>query len=294
MNDGQWRLVYPGTDLLWSGTGATPLHYMAVDLGDAEVRAADVERQGGDGLQMGRDFRGGRTLTFELGIDATPASVHDLMDELAAAWDAGAIRDDPGAVAELRCAYRGQERVVYGRPRRLALDGREHIWGRAEAIADFRAVDHRFYDVHEQQVSTGLVAATGGGVTSPLASPLATTGQTDRSTVMDVSSPYPVWPVVTITGPVIDPEVEILGVWRIKVRTALAYDETLTIDTRPWRPRIVTDPGGRNTRGSATRDSVPLTRASVPRGRHEVAFRGRADTGAPGLSIRWQNAHAAP
>lgn len=294
MLDGQWRLVYPGVDYLWDSFGKLPVFNQApVDFGDAEVRSQDVSQPHSDGDLFGRDFRGGRTITFDLAVNGPDEEVHDRLDELATVWDADAIRRQPGGVAELRCAFRGRERVAYGRPRRFATDVKHVFHGVAGAVADFQTVDHRFYSVGERQVSTGLAAATGGGLVAPLASPLATTGDSDRSVIMDVDSQYPVWPVITIEGPITDPEVEILGVWRVKLRTTLAYDETLTVDTRPWRRAVTIDPGGRSARGAFTRDSVRLTSASVPPGRHEVAFRGRT-SGAPSMTVRWQSAHAAP
>lgn len=294
MLEAEWRLAYPGVSFDF-GTGATPVfNRTAPDLGDVEVRQEDAVHPHSDGVLMGRDFKGDRTISFDLGIRGTPAAIRDSLGDLMAAWDAREIRREPGAVAELHSNYRGEHRIAYGRPRRIAPHIGDVATGLGGATAEFTAADPNFYSAEEQTETVGLVAATGGGLLAPLASPLATTGSSDRSTSITVSSGLPVWPVLEIAGPIIDPEVELLGLWKIRVRESLAYDQTLVIDTRPWRRRVYITPGNGSRRGALTRDSVRLVNASIPAGTHEVAFRGRTDSGAPAVTIRWQNAYPTP
>lgn len=294
MREAEWRLSYPGTDFTF-GTGATPVfNRTPPDLGDIEVRHEDAAHSHSDGVLMGRDFKGGRTVSFDLGIHGDPAAIRDTLGLLSAAWDAQTIRREPGAVAELHSHYRGKHRVAYGRPRRFAPIIADVATGLGAATAEFETVDPHFYSAEENTETVGLVAATGGGLLAPLASPLATTGTSDRSTSITVSSDLPVWPVLEFSGPITDPEIELLGLWKIRVRETLAYDQTLVIDTRPWRRRVYITPGAGSRRGALTRDSVRLINASIPAGTHEVAFRGRADTGSATVTIRWQNAYSTP
>jgi len=288
MLDAEWRLSYPGTDLTF-GTSATAIFNRTTPvIGDADIRNADVDRPRADGKAFGVDFFGGQNITFDLGVRApTEPAVRAEVSALRAAWRADAVRKTPGAVAELHTRYAGRERVAYGRPRRFAPDFTNLSLTRiASVTADFACVDDLFYGAQEiTSPRIGTVTRAGGGLLAPLRSPLSTTVSSDRSVVIDVETDLPAWPIIEINGPITNPVVEVVGVFRIEVKRALAYDETLIIDTRPWkRTAILNDSGSIAGAVRGTR----LSDAALNTGSYEVALRGDDLTGTADAFIRWR------
>lgn len=292
LND-QWSVVYPGAEFTF-GTGETPVFNITTpDLGDIDVRTSDTERARTDGVSFGTDFRGGRTIGFDLGIKGeTEDVIRDAEAALSRTWRADVVRSTPGAVAELRSRYRDRERVVFGRPRRYAPDLSNAKFGLGLVSADFQCADDKWYSVDESVVSVNLVPAPGGGLVAPLASPLSTTESSDRSVGLRVTSDLPVWPTFEIHGPITNPVIEVVGVLRMELRTTLAYDETLVIDTAPWGRSVLV--GGGSRAGALTRTSTRLSKASIPPGNYELALRGEDATGTASATVRWRDVYTTP
>lgn len=290
MRDGELVLSYSGTTVTFGLDDSTLPAFLteAPDLGDLDIETADARRPRGDGLLFGKDFLGGRTITLPLAISApTEAEALAIYQTLRTAWRADKVRLTAGATATLRFRRAGRERLVYGRPRRFAEDLTLARQGVIKVVADFAAADDVFYDVTEQAKAVGLVATPSGGLVGPLGSPLSTTASSDRSVAITVDAPVPAWPTITISGPVTNPVVEVVGLWRMEFRATLAYDQTLVVDTRPWARTVKRN--GSNLAGSLTRQSTPLSKAQIPSGTYELAFRGASDTGTATATVRWRN-----
>lgn len=290
MRDGEIRLSYPGTDitfgLLDSQVGAFLTE--RPDLGDYAIEAADVQRPRADGVAFGTDSLGGRTITLSAAVSKpTEAEALDEYARVRTAWRGDKVRQTPGAVAALTFNRAGRERIAYGRPRRFAEDMALARSGVVGFTADYSAVDDVFYSVSESSATVALVPAPGGGLIAPLASPMMTTESSDRSVGIDVSGDLPAWPVLTVDGPITNPVIEVVGLWRMEFRLTLAYDQTLVVDTRPWgRSALV---NGASVAGSLTRQSTRLADASIPPGSYEVALRGSSETGSPVLRLSWRD-----
>lgn len=288
LSSGEWSLSYPGTSYTF-GTSASPAwNRTTPDLGDVEVRVSDVERPRQDGRAFGVDYRGGRTISFDLGLRGpTPTAAREEAQHLAQVWRADAVRSKPGAVAELRASYDGRERLIYGRPRRLATDFSDvAVNNFVAAQADFAAIDDLFYAPEEDSISFGIVPVLGGGLVAPLSSPLSTTLTSDRSQAFRVDTEMPVWPVVRIDGPVTNPVVNI-GDVVLEVRLDLLYDEWVEIDTRPWARSALRN-GTANVSGSVR--GTRLSQASLTNGAHEVGMRGLDPTGTATVRVSWRPA----
>lgn len=294
MFDSDWRLVYAGTDYTFGSASHDVFNVTAPDLGDVALRTADADRPRSDGVGFGVDFRGSRTIGFDLGVwGSSETAIRSSMGVLARAWRADAVRSVPGAVAELHSLYRGQERVVFGRPRRFApvlAEARTGLYG--AATADFICADDLFYSASENVAQVSISPAGGGGLIAPLASPLATTASSDRSVGMTVSGELPVWPVIEVAGPVVNPTVEVVGVLRLEFALTLAYDQTLVVDTRPWARSMLVN--GASAAGAISRTSTRLLAASVPPGRYELALRGVSESGNATARVRWRDAFSTP
>lgn len=297
MSIGQWKLEYsaangyPGADFAF-GSYESGLGFTAMPVLDSsDTRSDDTPMPRSDVTQFGQDFRGGRTISFQMeamtegaDLEEREANVTALLDEMFAVWDGDAVAKTGGAVATLRSHT---NRVAFGRPRTPVADTKRTFQGRASVTAEFQTVNNLWYGA--QQIQTvGLIPPYTGGVTSPVTSPVTTAPPTSRSEFIDVGGVVatPLW--ATIKGPIINPIIELVGQWRFGFETTLAYDETILVDTRPWRPRIL-----RNGRQAIATDSQssPLLRSAVPPGRYELVLRGTAPTGLPSANVAWRDAH---
>ena len=291
LRSGEWRLSYPGTEYVF-GTPATPAwHRTTPDFGDTDIRSADVDRPRQDGRAFGIDYRGGRTITFDLGIRSrSSAEVREEAQILQRVWRADPIRQTPGAVAELRVHYDGRERLVYGRPRRLAMDFSDVAVNQfVGATADFACVDDLWYSPETQGVAFGIVPSLGGGLMAPLASPLSTTQTSDRSQGFRVVSEMPVWPVVRLDGPISNAVITIGPEIRLEVRLDLIHDEFVIIDTQPWA-RTALRNGTANVAGSIR--GTRLAKASLTTGAYDVGLKGSDPTGTASVRVDWRAVHS--
>lgn len=288
MRDGEWSLVYGDTAITFGPADLDVVNMTAPSIGDTEIQTDDSGRPRSDGRAFGLDFRGARTIAFDLGVlGDTEVEVRDNLAALATAWRADEVRSKPGAVAEMRVRYAGRERATFGRPRRFAHSDEDFRQGFIPVVADFDSGDDLWYSISEEAVTASLGAETGGGLEGPLASPLSTTASSDRSVFLRVNGDLPAWPVITITGPISNPEVEIIGEWKMTLATNIAEGQTVVIDTRPWSRSVLRD--GASIAGHLTRSSVRLANAGIRPGTHEVAFRGTSSTGTATVSVAWRD-----
>ncbi|MFD0044748.1 hypothetical protein ACFVGV_06110 [Pseudarthrobacter scleromae] len=284
-----WRLAYPGEDLAFGSIASRLVFTSAPDLGSLAIRHDDADRPRADGVVFGEDFFGGRTITFDVSVAGEDeAHARELLGRMARAWRADVVRRTPGAVATL---VSDSGRIAFGRPRRFASTDELLPEGMSQVIADFATADSVWYGP-EHSVSVDLQPRPGGGLLAPLASPLATTSSSDRSTVFTVAGDVDTWPVFEIQGPITNPVVEIVDRLRMEFRTTLAYDETLVVDTRPWGRSILRD--GASLAGSLSRASTRLSQAALPPGRHELVLRGLSEAGTARVNARWRDAYLTP
>lgn len=293
MLDNQWSIWYGGAEYVW-GTPATPVvNAAAPDLGDVEVLAADEPVPRGDGRRFGTDLFAGRTVTFDLAVlGSSETAVRSETAALAVWWRADKVRSTPGAVAELRSRYRGVERVAYGRPRRFSADLKAAKSGAAVVVADFACADDRWYDLVEKVTSVPIVPAAGGGLVTPLATPLTSTQSSNRSTSFTVGGQLPAWPVIEVVGPITGPVVEVVGLWRVELSVTVPDGQTLTVDTRPWARTVLLGSG--SAAGSLARSSARLSQASLPPGVWELVLRGVSTPGTAVARLRWRDSYPTP
>lgn len=285
-----WILSYEGVALAFGSAESRYSFPRAPEIGMRSTTTDDADRPRADGVAFGVDTFGGRTVTFEIdlvGIDE--ADVRQRLEVLEHAWRADAVRQTPGAVAELAS---DSGRVTFGRPRRFvaAEDYKPH--GFVDVIADFACADTLWYSGSDQSETITFAPAAGGGLIAPLASPLSTTATSDRSRVITVGGTVPTWPVFEIEGPITDPVVEIVGLFTLEFRTTLAFDQKLVIDTRPWARSVLRN--GASLAGTLTRRSQRLSQSSIPPGSHELVLRGVSETSTARATVRWRDAYLTP
>ena len=292
MRDGELTLSYSGTSITF-GLPDSPVGAFLTerpDLGDVDIETTDARRPRGDGVLFGKDFFSGRTITLPLAIaENTEGDALDLLGLVRSAWRADKVRLTPGATATLTFRRAGRERVVFGRPRRFAEDINYTAQGVITFLADFAAADDLYYSPTESSVVIPFAPAPTGGLLAPLASPLATTGDSDRSMGIVVGGKLPVWPVIEIHGPIVNPIVEIVGVSKMEFRLTLGASDVLRVDSTPWARTVLLNNAG--AAGSLTRASTRLADAAIPPGTYEVVLRGSSSTGTAFASLRWRDTY---
>lgn len=284
-----WLLSYPGAALPFGSVASGYVFTKAPDLGAPDVETDDASRPRADGVMFGVDYFGGRTIGFDISVaGANEADARARLAVLTKAWRADAVRRTPGAVTTLTA---DTGRVTFGRPRRFASVDTFLPEGLTEVVADFACADPLWYG-QENLSTVALTPPPGGGLIAPLAEPLATTSTSDRSTALVVGGEVPTWPVFEIAGPITNPVVEIVGLFKMEFRTTLAYDETLVVDTRPWARTILRN--GASVAGSLTRTSARLSQAAIPPGAYEMVLRGASEPGTANVRAIWRDAYLTP
>lgn len=286
--ENDWRLTYGSTDFAF---GTIDSKFVFPQSGPPEVSNIDISDQDaprprGDGVLFGTDYRNGTTVTFDIEVHGdNETEANALLQRLSTAWRADEIRSVPGATTMLT-AHTG--RSTFGRPRRFQPKYELTPFGITAVTCDFATADDLWYGA-PQSATVNLVPAPGGGLKAPLASPLSTTTTSDRSQTFTVEGDLPVWPVITITGPITNPVIEVVGQFKLAFNLTLAYDQTLVINTLPWARTITRN--GASVAGNLSPSFDRLSDASVPPGRHELALRGTSATGTPSATFAWRNAY---
>ncbi len=263
--------------------------------GSAPTRTQDVDNPTGDGVRMGKDFKGSTSWAFGLYTNGeTEDEAWAALSDLAAAWDADDVRTDPGAVMPLRFRVAGQNRRVYGRPRRwTASPTNLSLGGRIDIEADFATVDHLVYDdeMKTQIVTIAPPLELDAGLEVPFIPPFVTSaGASRRETSIEIGGSVPTPIILTFTGPVEGAQVQI-GDWTAALIDPVQHDNPVTIDARPWVRAATLQNGG------GVRVSPRVTRISkmwLPPGHHNVVFTGVDPTGTASVLVSWHDAYRTP
>lgn len=133
----------------------------------------------------------------------------------------------PSSAPAMRVLFRQQQatRITGRRPKAFIVAG---VAEQSEAESQT-----------EYAVTIDLAALVVGGMASPLTSPLASSSATLSGATANVSGTRETWPVITITGPIVNPVIRSLRYAReLRFTYTLAAGESLVIDTDPRRRTI--------------------------------------------------------
>lgn len=289
--DGQHQL---GTVLI--GTGTAVRIATIEGLGQPPLRTQDVEPPGEDGLWIGADYYGGRTLRIDAGISQSgnQAGALDTLAALQDDADTPAVRGAGGTVMNLRLKFPGRDtRVVRGRLRKLSPDVTKSIHGWIPLDIEFQAQDHLYYADEPSSTSMPLGALTAGGMTFPLAFPFTIAGDpaaVGRPGFLEVDGTASTWPVLRVSGPCANPVItHVASGRRLTVQTTLAAGEWVEIDTRPGWRSVLRENGGSASLAPASRiDQFVLTP-----GLNEIQWSASDLTLTSTLAVTWWPAYKA-
>lgn len=283
LRDGEFEL-----DGYLTGKGH-PVHAFAFEPGSAETRNQDVANPHDDSLLMGRDRQTPTTWVFEFSSQhgEDKAAARAALNDLHRHWADRSKRTEPGQLSVLRYGLAGRTRRVYGRARRFApVVGSLFSTGKASAVADFQTADTLHYADEEQRLTLDIVPPTQFGLTEPLTAPLTTSGGGERQGIIQVDGDAPAHLTATIHGPISDPWVGGAG-WRITLDADLAYDQSVTIDSRT---KTVLRNDGASMAGALSRSSY-LMDVRVDPGPQEIIFGGTDQTGTARCVVAWRPAY---
>jgi len=232
MRDGRFDL-----DGFEFGAG-TDIRVRALDTGARTVRDDDWPVPGGDGTLMGRDYVDGAEWTFDLVVKGGGgAATFDLVEDLRTAWER---EHEPGEFSALRYGLPGRRRRVYGRPRRFAPTGAAVREGwhfnHYPVLATFVLADPLVYEDEGRVLDLALTQSPLGGLTLPARLPWTLGGRDGmRAGEVTVGGRASVPFTLTFHGPSTGSAsgwwAEGPG-WRVDLATTLAWDQSVTIDTR--------------------------------------------------------------
>lgn len=232
-----WPATYPAWQLeigglvLGSGT-SYQIHADGPDgFGLPDLRTSDLPRPQDHGMFFGADFFASRTLAFDVWLLAdTAADATVLMDSLLAVWQPPAGVD---GLAPLTIRLPGLvDRVLYGRPRRLAYNTSRLRAGVVAASLQYEAADPRLYSA-TGAIATVDLPTVAGGLTWPTGWPLVWgTGSAGGTSVQNDGN-FGSRPIVTFHGDLIGLSLENITAgktFRMQDGYELAADETLVVD----------------------------------------------------------------
>lgn len=279
------------------GHGTSVVH-TGFTMTEPAASTSDQVMPGEDGTMMGRDYLQGRTLAWDLVVNAfTPEDGRAQWQALERAWDSRETRLTPASVTALRLRVPGGSTcVAYGRPRKIAPADMQFLRnGALPVTADFSTVDRFFYGDVEQELSFSIrpTIGSGGGITWPITWAITwASADLSNSDVAVNTGDAPTWPVITFDGPVTNPTI-VLGdnLHTLTLATTIAENQTVTIDTRPWSRSVTRDDGGSLAgaiRGSRLSDLV------LPPGPTLISMQGIDLDGTAAGHIRWRNASTTP
>lgn len=276
-----WTLTTDGRQVVFGDDDAL----VVVDKWSAsagKLRIDDHENPRGDGLRFGSDYRSGQVVDFSMWVNGgDEETARAGLASVQAAWRNDVSRRRGGSMCRLE---HPRGRAAFGRPRGFSADTQRIEQGWATIKADFEAVDDLWYGP-EEVTTIRFVPEFTGGLPIPAAVPWVLGGGSGESSYMvTVGGDVAAWPVFELHGPIADPFIEVVGVGRLVFRGQLAYDQTLTVDTRHWARWVKRDgaafPGALSPAGSRLSDM------SMRPGSYQVFFGGHDPTGSSSLDVR--------
>lgn len=263
--------------------------------GSTDWATQDSENSQNGTTAFGRDRLLGPVWNWQLHANGeTEAEALAHTRAFRAAWHWLRGRDTPGAVTALRFQLEGEQRRIYGRPRRFEAPPDNKILGGYIPISvDFKCVDGFIYDDVMQSVAMQLGEDledegidTGGGFVFPLTFPVVTLPPTRRQTQVEVGGDAPAYPIIRFfaqVGALANPGF-ITDDWRIDLDYTIPVGQYVEIDTRPWAMTVLLN-GNTSIAGHIGRRQR-MSKMRLEPGRFEGRFVG-SSSGVATCSIQW-------
>lgn len=263
--------------------------------GSTDWGVQDSENAQNGSTGFGRDRLLGPTWSWQLHTNRTDdAEALASKRSFEAAWHWLHGRDIPGKVTALRFQLDGEQRRIYGRPRRFDAPPDNRILGGMIPIScDFKCVDGFVYDDVMTNVSMQLGQTiedegidSGGGFIFPVDFPAETLPATNRQSQIVVSGDAPAYPIIRFTAnssALVNPGFVTDG-WRLDLDYTIPAGQYVEVDTRPWMMTALLN-GNAGVGGKIGRRQR-LDKMRFEPGRFEGKFVG-SSTGVATCDVRW-------
>lgn len=242
LTSGQYQISrYDGSNAVTYGMGAGNIQIDSTNVNPGTINVQDQAVVGHDGLLFGEDTMPGMVITQTGKAWTSPSQGPLALDSysvLASAWNDPQVRLQDNAVQVLRAYYRGSSviRRAYGRGRAITPSYGQVYQGLVPFTAQFQAADNNWYDDAQSSVTVSEGAKFFNSPLMPVGIPshLAPVSQVGTATIL-VTGNLPTWPVITIGGPVQNPQLTFMNTpVTIGWTGVLASGQQLVIDTQPW------------------------------------------------------------
>jgi len=234
-----------------------------------------------DGQRFGPGYRVGQTITLE--VEALPDTrpLAEVWDELLSVWRSDEIREDPNQYATLTS---DTGLTAYGHAVDIDPSLQYRLFGIGRAELTFSAVDDLWYG-DEEITLISLAPTFTGGLPVPAEVPFVLGGGTGASDhLVNIGGSAQAGIVYELHGPIQNPWINIAGIGRVNLTVSLAYDQTLTLDTRHWRSGIRR--GDAAYPGALAANGLRLSDLRLSPGSHLVTFGGYDPSGTSQLRVR--------
>lgn len=260
------------------------------DTGTAEWQTQDSTGYGSGATKYGRDVLQGPTWAWEAFTNgASEAEALAILGAAGKAWRIREKRSTPGEFSTLRYAVAGRTRRIYGRPRRFSAPPNNKILGgMVPVVVDFKAADFLHYDDIEMRVPLDTAPSRAGGLVGPLVGPLTTLVEAEPregSVVVDGDEDTPL--IATFYGPSSNAWLAVNGVRVCEINGAIAYDQQVEVDARPWVNTIRRD--GAAVPGLLSRRTF-LDQMRLSPGPVLLEYGAIDETGTSRVEVRWRSA----
>lgn len=207
------------------------------DTPEYDIRIQDVPASAGDNLYFGRDYFTPPVWTFTL-LVKDDVDVYPELNKLATVWRSDAMRLTPGASTALTFRRGGRDFLVYGRPRKFAVDHGTSMDHTLKVVtATFQLADTFLYGGVEHSVTLGLVTTSSSeGLVFPTGFPWAfESDRQERRGLVTVETALPTPFKVHISGPstgaASDFQLRSTSGWAMEFGTHLSPRGNITVDT---------------------------------------------------------------
>jgi hypothetical protein len=293
LSSGQYQLTRDdGSNALTYGRGASSIQVVNTAYSPGTMVVQDQSVVGHDGVLFGVDTQAGAVITQTGQAMTTPATgayAMDAFDALSAAWNDPVIRLADNRYQILRLYYPGSAvvRRVYGRGRAITPGYGQVFQGLMPWTAQFQCADNNVYEDIQNVIQLQMIPNLAfpapfkpPGVMQP-----AYLGDIARITI---GGTVPTWPVITISGPVTNPQVTFTGTPVFTgYNGSLASGQSLVVDTRPWARTFMI--GAASAAGGMT--GTPLIGMQLWPGTTTVQLSGTPSrSGIASATIAWYNA----
>jgi hypothetical protein len=224
-----WQMEFRGL-LLGAGTNIDLVQIEGL-LGFNQLTTSDRPRFRRNGLHLGFDFLGGRSVVLTLEVYGRGQELTDLMRQVQLAFQPTAP-EAPLAFQFPGVACEGKSFVNVRTRRREGNINVDYHYGLAIVMIELAATDPRIYSCSTGQVTTRPLADS-AGLTWPLTWPLSW-GAAGEDGIVEVNNrgTFPAPAIIRIDGPVTDPTIEHANTGSVlKLNATMADGDYVLIDT---------------------------------------------------------------